>query len=70
MLILGERHLRTVLTEYQAHHRTARPHQGIAQRVPGGEHDGGHLTAADLDREQIHRHPVLSGLINEYTRAA
>jgi hypothetical protein len=39
-------------------------------RVPGGEHDGGHLTVADLDRERIHRKPVLSGLINEYTRAA
>jgi transposase InsO family protein len=42
MLILGERHLRSVLTEYQAHYNTARPHQGIAQRVPDGEHDGGH----------------------------
>src|SRR5262249_33313443 len=70
MLILGERHLRSVLTEYQAHHNTARPHQGIAQRVPDGEHDGGHLTVADLDRERIHRKPALSGLINEYTRAA
>jgi transposase InsO family protein len=66
MLILGERHLRSVLTEYQAHYNTARPHQGIAQRVP----DGGHLTVADLDRERIHRKPVLGGLINEYTRAA
>ena len=47
-----------------------RPHQGIAQRVPDGEHDGGHLTVADLDRERIHRKQVLSGLINEYTRAA
>ena len=37
MLILGERHLRSVLTEYQAHYNTARPHQGIAQRVPDGE---------------------------------
>jgi len=70
MLILGERHLRSVLTEYQAHYNTARPHQGIAQRVPAGEHDGGHLSVADLDRERIHRKPVLSGLINEYTRAA
>ncbi len=70
MLILGERHLRAVLTEYQAHYNTARPHKGIAQRVPDGEHDGGHLTVADLDREPIHRQPVLSGLINEYTRAA
>ena len=43
MLILGEAHLRTVLAEYQAHYNTARPHQGIAQRVPDGEHDGGRL---------------------------
>jgi putative transposase len=70
MLILGERHLRSVLAEYQVHYNTARPHQGIAQRVPDGEHDGGHLTVADPDRERIHRKPVLSGLINEYTRAA
>ena len=69
-LIHGEAHLRAVLTEYQAHYNTARPHQGIAQRVPDSEHDGGHPTVADLDRERIHRQPVLSGLINEYTRAA
>jgi putative transposase len=34
MLILGGRHLHAALTEYQAHYNTARPHQGIAQRVP------------------------------------
>jgi putative transposase len=34
MLILGGRHLHAVLTEYQAHYNTARPHQGIAQRIP------------------------------------
>jgi transposase InsO family protein len=34
VLILSEQHLRAVLTEYQAHYNTARPHQGIAQRVP------------------------------------
>jgi transposase InsO family protein len=70
VLILGEGHLRAVLAEYQAHYNTARPHQGIAQRVPDGEHDGSHITAAGLDRERIHRKPVLSGLINEYARAA
>jgi putative transposase len=70
MLILGEAHLRTVLADYQAHYNTARPHQGIAQHVPGGEHDGSHLTVADLDRGRIHRKPVLGGLINEYSRAA
>ena len=70
MLILGEAHLRAVLTEYQVHYNMARPHQGIAQRVPNGEHDGRHLTDADLDYGQIHRKRVLGGLINEYSRAA
>ena len=58
------------LAEYQAHYNTARPHQGIAQHIPNGELDGGLLTVADLDRERIHRKPVLGGLINEYSRAA
>ncbi len=66
----GEAHLRTVLADYQAHYNTNRPHQGIAQRVPDGARDGGHLTVADLDRERIHRKLVLGGLINEYSRAA
>ena len=47
-----------------------RPHQGIAQRVPDGERDGGRFAVADLDRELIHRKPVLGGLINEYSHAA
>jgi putative transposase len=70
MLILGEAHLRTILAEYRVHYNTARPHQGIAQRVPGGKHGGSLLTVADLERERIHRKPVLGGLINEYSRAA
>ena len=70
VLILGEGHLRAVLAEYQVHYNTARPHQGIAQRVPDGQHDGGHITVTGLDRQRIHRKPVLGGLINEYTRAA
>jgi putative transposase len=39
MLILRAAHLRAALTEYQAHYNTARPHQGIAQRVPDSRHD-------------------------------
>jgi putative transposase len=70
MLILGERHLLSALTEYQAHYNAARPHQGIAQRIPDGEHDADRPTVADLDHERIHRKPVLGGLINEYSRAA
>ena len=34
VLNIGEAHLRAILTGYQAHYNTARPHQGIAQRVP------------------------------------
>ena len=70
MLILGETHLRATLAEYQVHYNTARPHQGIAQRVPVGEYDGALLTVADLGRERIHRRAALGGLINEYSRAA
>ncbi len=69
-LILGEAHLRAVLTEYQGHYNGARPHQGIAQRVPDDQRDAPHVTATDPDAERIRRKPVLGGLINEYTRAA
>jgi putative transposase len=69
VLILGERHLRAVLIEYQVHYNTAR-HQGIAQRVPDEEPDAARATVTDIDRQQIRRKPVLGGLINEYTHAA
>ena len=70
ILILGEAHLRAVLTKYQAHYNTARPHQGIAQQVPADERDVHPATVTDIDTRQIRRKPVLNGLINEYTRAA
>ncbi len=70
VLILGEQHLRGVLIEYQAHYNTARPHQGIAQRVPGDERDAHRATVTDVDIRQIRRKPVLNGLINEYVHAA
>jgi len=63
-------HLRRALAQYRAHYNMARPHHGITQRIPDGEHDGCHLTVTDLDRERIHRKPGLGGLINEYSRAA
>ncbi len=70
VLILGQAHLRAVLTEYQAHYNTARPHQGIAQRVPDDERDAPHATVTDVDTRQIRRKPLLNGLINEYMHAA
>jgi putative transposase len=56
-LILGEAHLRAVLTEYQAHYNTARPHQGIAQRVPDEEPDVARATLTDIDRQQPAENP-------------
>jgi putative transposase len=69
-LILGERHLRAVLIEYQAHYNTARPHQGIGQSVPDAGRDAPRATMIDVDSGRIRRKPVLGGLINEYTHAA
>jgi putative transposase len=68
-LILHQAHLRAVLAEYQKHYNTARPHQGTGQRIPDG-HPGTRVAAAHPGTWQIRRKPVLSGLINEYERAA
>jgi putative transposase len=68
-LILNQAHLRAALAEYQKHYNTARPHQGIGQRVPAAD-PGPRVTAADPGIWQIRRKPVLGGLINEYEQAA
>jgi putative transposase len=70
VLILGERHLRAVLAEYQVHYNMARPHHGIAQHVPDDEPDAPRANVTDINAQQVRRKPVLCGLINEYTRAA
>ena len=65
MLIFGERHLRVVMTEYEAHYNGRRPHRSRELRPLRPDHP-----VADLSRERIRRRPVLGGLINEYERAA
>ena len=65
MLIFGERHLRLVLAEYEAHYNGRRPHRSRELRPPRPDHP-----IADLSREQIKRRPVLGGLLNEYERTA
>jgi transposase InsO family protein len=70
VLVPGTAHLRAVLAEYQEHHNTARPHQGTGQRVPDDEHQPPRITAGHFRARQIRRGPVLSGLINQYVRAA
>jgi putative transposase len=69
-LILGQGHLRAVLAGYQEHYNTARPHQGIGQRIPDTKHHAPPVAAAGPETWRIRRKPVLSGLINESERAA
>jgi transposase InsO family protein len=65
MLIFGQRHLRTILDEYEAHYNGRRPHRSLQLRPPRPDHP-----VADLSQQRIKRRPVLGGLINEYERAA
>jgi putative transposase len=65
MLIFGQRHLRAILAEYEAHYNGRRPHRSLQLHPPRPDYP-----AADLSQERIKRRPVLGGLINEYQRAA
>jgi putative transposase len=65
MLIFGERHLRSVLAEYEAHYNGRRPHRSRQLRPPRPDHP-----VADLSQERIKCRAVLGGLISEYERAA
>ena len=65
MLVFGERHLRTILAQYEVHYNGRRPHRGRHLRPPRPDYP-----VAELSRKRIQRRPILGGLINEYERAA
>ncbi|WP_327010735.1 integrase core domain-containing protein [Dactylosporangium sp. NBC_01737] len=65
ILIAGQRHLTSVLTEYTAHYNCHRPHRSLSQQPPNPPPQVVDLTAA-----RVQRRPILGGLINEYTQAA
>jgi putative transposase len=65
MLILGERHLRSVLTGYARHYNGQRPHRSRELRPPRPDHP-----VADFSQKRIKRRPILGGLLNEYERVA
>jgi putative transposase len=65
MLIYGERHLRSALSEYAGHYDGHRPHQSRQQRPP--DHDG---QASPPPGLPVQRRKVLGGVINEYYQAA
>ena len=66
ILLFNERQLAHVLTEYENHYNTHRPHRALDQHSP---------IAADVERlprtgGAVQRRQVLGGLINEYQQAA
>jgi putative transposase len=65
MLIFGERHLRSVMTEYARHYNERRPHRALKLQSPRPDH-----RIPDLCQERVRRRIVLGGLLNEYERAA
>ena len=65
MLIFGQRHLRTILAQYEAHYNGRRPHRSRQLRPPWPDHP-----VADLSQARIQRRPVLGGLLSEYQRVA
>ncbi len=67
LLILGEDHLRRVLNEYVSDYfNTARPHQGIGQRIPREENAQRDASSTG----EILARPILGGLHHDYKRAA
>jgi transposase InsO family protein len=65
LLIIGRRHLETVLRAYTGHYNRERPHRGLALLTP--DRTNAHPSPAG---EEIKRRDRLGGLIHEYHRAA
>ena len=65
LLIIGRRHLETVLRIYTAHYNRERPHRALALLSPDST-NAAHATTGG----QINRRDRLGGLIHEYHRTA
>ena len=65
LLIVSQRHLRAVPTNYVRHYNGRRPPRACDLRPPEPTHP-----VADLTHQRIKRRPILGGLICEYERVA
>jgi transposase InsO family protein len=68
LLIVNERHLRRVLTDYLRHYNAARPHRALGQIAPAQA--GTRPPDINLAEYRIRRRQVLGGLTHEYQIAA
>jgi putative transposase len=66
MLIIGERHLRLVLSEYVDHYNAHRPHRALQQDPPTGRAH----PPADVTGMRVLRRDRLCGLIHAYAQVA
>jgi putative transposase len=69
MLILGRRHLETVLAEFVAHYNSQRPHRSLSQRAPSALASTAALIG-DVDLASLRRTDHPGGLIHEYEMVA
>jgi len=68
-LILGRRHLESVLAEYVEHYNSHRPHRSLNQRSPSAlDTTSAHI--GDIDLTRLRRTDRLGGLIHEYRMVA
>ena len=65
VLILNARHLRHVLTAYETHYNTHRPHRSLAQAAPLRP-----LDDPETGDIKVIRHDRIGGVIHEYTQVA
>jgi transposase InsO family protein len=69
LLVVNERHLRQVLTEYLRHYNTARPHRFLGQLTPA-QAATCPPEPVNLAKHRVRRKQVLGGLTSEYYIAA
>jgi transposase InsO family protein len=69
VMIVNERHLRQILTVYLHHFNEGRPHRALAHLAPA-QAETRPPQVINLADYQVHRRPILNGLISEYQIAA
>ncbi len=68
LLIIGEGHLRRVLSEYTEYYNRRRAHQGIGQRIPVPDSETRAAKPAARSPVGLGRREMLGGIIHDYYR--